>query len=39
MYSSALCVALPHLMMEDIIYEGYYIPKGTSVFANIWYVC
>ncbi|KAI0761422.1 cytochrome P450 [Irpex lacteus] len=27
---------LPHRMMEDVIHEGYYIPKGTSVFGNIW---
>lgn len=25
-------------MMEDVIHEGYYIPKGTSVFGNIWSV-
>ena len=24
--------------MEDDIYEGMLIPKGTLVFANIWYV-
>ena len=31
-------VALPHRMMEDVVHEGYFIPKGTSVFGNIWYV-
>lgn len=24
--------------MEDDTYEGYYIPKGTLILANIWYV-
>jgi len=28
--------ALPHRLMEDDIYEGMFIPKGTLVFANIW---
>lgn len=30
--------ALPHRLMEDDIYEGAFIPKGTLVFANIWCV-
>jgi hypothetical protein len=25
-------------LMEDDIYEGMFIPKGTLVFANIWWV-
>ena len=28
--------ALPHRLMEDDIYEGMFIPKGTLVFANAW---
>lgn len=24
--------------MEDDTYGGYYIPKGTLILANIWYV-
>ncbi|KAF8158874.1 cytochrome P450 [Mycena galopus ATCC 62051] len=31
-----LPLAIPHLTTEDDIYEGYFIPKGTMVFANIW---
>ncbi|KDR82002.1 hypothetical protein GALMADRAFT_60016 [Galerina marginata CBS 339.88] len=29
-------VGLPHRVMEDDIYENYFIPKGTRVIANIW---
>ena len=25
--------------MEDDVYEGMFIPKGTLVFANAWCVC
>ncbi|KAG6889257.1 hypothetical protein C0995_002252 [Termitomyces sp. Mi166 len=27
---------LPHMVMEDDIYDGYLIPKGSIVIANIW---
>ncbi|KAF8653668.1 hypothetical protein AX16_003819 [Volvariella volvacea WC 439] len=27
---------IPHRVMEDDIYEGYYIPKGSLVITNIW---
>ena len=26
----------PHLLIEDDVHEGYYIPKGTLVMVNIW---
>ena len=26
----------PHKSIEDDIYEGYFIPKGTIVIANVW---
>ncbi|KAF8158876.1 cytochrome P450 [Mycena galopus ATCC 62051] len=29
-------LGLPHATSEDDIYQGYFIPKGTTVFANIW---
>ncbi|KAF5365306.1 hypothetical protein D9758_005453 [Tetrapyrgos nigripes] len=32
----ALPMGVAHDSLEDIIYEGYYIPKGTSIYANIW---
>jgi len=28
----------PHQLDQDDTYEGYVIPKGTSVFVNSWYV-
>ena len=28
---------LPHTVTEDDEHDGYYIPKGSIVFANIWY--
>ena len=31
-----LCV--PHMTMADDELNGYFIPAGTTVFANIWYV-
>ncbi|KAG8909853.1 hypothetical protein FRC00_009323, partial [Tulasnella sp. 408] len=27
---------LPHRLMEEDTYEGYYIPAGATVFANLW---
>lgn len=27
----------PHSSSKDNIFEGYYIPKDSTVFANIWY--
>ncbi|KZT58478.1 cytochrome P450 [Calocera cornea HHB12733] len=29
-------VALPHCMLKDEIYEGYLLPKGTTIMANVW---
>ncbi|KAE8374971.1 cytochrome P450 [Aspergillus bertholletiae] len=29
-------MGIPHLVTEDDIYEGYLIPKGALVLANIW---
>jgi len=29
-------LGLPHVAAEDDVYEGYFIPKGSTVFANIW---
>ncbi|KAH7915601.1 CyP450 monooxygenase [Hygrophoropsis aurantiaca] len=29
-------LGVPHVTTESDIYKGYYIPKGTTVFANIW---
>ena len=29
---------IPHRVTEDNIYNGFFIPAGSMVFANIWYV-
>jgi len=31
-------LGLPHRLMEDDFYGGYFIPKGSNVLANIQYV-
>ncbi len=28
--------AVPHRVMESDVYDGYYIPAGSSVIANVW---
>ncbi|KAI1373868.1 putative cytochrome P450 oxidoreductase OrdA-like protein [Hypoxylon crocopeplum] len=30
-------MALPHTSTEDDICEGYFIPKGSMLFANVWH--
>lgn len=27
---------VPHMLIQDDTYEGYFLPKGTVVFANTW---
>ena len=29
-------LGIPHAAAEDDVYEGYFIPKGSTVIANIW---
>lgn len=36
-YASTTPVGVPHRLMEDDEYNGYFIPKGTMVMANTWY--
>lgn len=31
-------LAFPHRVSEDDIHEGYYIPKGTTIIANVWFM-
>ena len=31
-------MALPHTNTADDIFHGYFIPKGTTVLPNVWYV-
>ena len=28
--------AIPHRLIEDDVHDGYYLPKGTIVIANVW---
>ena len=40
LYTRALIscpAAIPHRVIEDDFYAGYYIPKDTIVIANVWY--
>ncbi len=32
----AVAINPPHTSIEDDVYEGYHIPKGTSIMANHW---
>ncbi|KJA23110.1 hypothetical protein HYPSUDRAFT_602382 [Hypholoma sublateritium FD-334 SS-4] len=29
-------LGLPHASMEDDVYSGYYIPKGSIIYPNVW---
>jgi hypothetical protein len=31
-------IGLPQKLMEDDYYDGYFIPKGTIVMGNAWFV-
>ncbi|KAI0823101.1 cytochrome P450 [Trametes gibbosa] len=35
-WAAPVPLGLPHRLMEDDVYQGRSIPKGTLVFANIW---
>ncbi|KAE9385572.1 cytochrome P450 [Gymnopus androsaceus JB14] len=35
-WQPAIPLAVPHVLMEDDWYEGYFIPKGTSCIPNVW---
>ena len=34
----SISVGVPHRLTQDDLHEGYFIPKGSVVIANIWYV-
>ncbi|KAF9782612.1 cytochrome P450 [Thelephora terrestris] len=31
-------LGIPHVTMEDDVYEGYFIPKGAQIIANLWQI-
>ena len=33
----AFHVGVPHRSMQDDVYEGYFIPAGTTVIENVWW--
>uniref|UniRef100_A0A914VWT8 unspecific monooxygenase n=1 Tax=Plectus sambesii TaxID=2011161 RepID=A0A914VWT8_9BILA len=35
-FSSFVALSLPHSTMEDTTLRGYFIPKGTTVFSNLY---
>ncbi|RPD62686.1 CyP450 monooxygenase [Lentinus tigrinus ALCF2SS1-7] len=37
-WQNATPMGIPHAVTEDDEYEGYFIPAGTVVFANVWAV-
>lgn len=38
MSADRLFAGLPHATIHEDVYDGYKIPKGATVYANIWYV-
>lgn len=37
-WQNATPIGLPHAVVEDDEYDGYFIPAGTVMFPNAWYV-
>ncbi|KAI0739102.1 cytochrome P450 [Daedaleopsis nitida] len=35
-WHSVLPLGIPHAATEDIEYDGYWIPKGSVLYANVW---
>jgi len=38
-WNAIIHMGLPHVTLEDDTYNGYFIPKGSLVLANIWEMC
>ena len=36
-YASTVPAGVPHRLIEDDEYDGYYIPKGATVVPNVWW--
>ena len=37
-WQPVLAFSLPHMRVEDMEYSGYFIPKGSLLMPNSWYV-
>ncbi|KAF5309878.1 hypothetical protein D9619_010562 [Psilocybe cf. subviscida] len=37
-YAPSIPLGIPHTVTKDDYYDGYFIPKGTIVFPNIWHM-
>ncbi|KZV59281.1 cytochrome P450, partial [Peniophora sp. CONT] len=35
-WHTVACLNLPHMTTRDDVYDGYHIPKGSIVLANLW---
>ncbi|KAK7029115.1 cytochrome P450, partial [Favolaschia claudopus] len=35
-WNPTIPLGLPHRLMQDDVYRGYYLPAGTIVLANSW---
>ncbi|KAI0049104.1 cytochrome P450 [Auriscalpium vulgare] len=35
-WHTVLALGLPHAALEDDVYEGYFIPKGSLIMTNVW---
>ncbi|KAF8552962.1 cytochrome P450 [Imleria badia] len=35
-WNPALPLSIPHAVVNDDVYDGYYIPKGATVMTNLW---
>jgi len=38
-FHPAVIIGVPHSTVEDDMYKGMFIPKGSTVIANIWAMC
>ncbi|OAX35253.1 cytochrome P450 [Rhizopogon vinicolor AM-OR11-026] len=37
-WNAVVPTGVPHRVMEDDIHDGYYIPKGSLIIPNIWFM-
>ncbi|KAJ8583010.1 cytochrome P450 [Rhizopogon salebrosus TDB-379] len=37
-WNAVIPTCVPHRVMEDDIHDGYYIPKGSLIIPNIWFM-